>query len=251
MAWDNPADYEYCVRHTPGQWAWEFIRRNPEYQQEWEKQWKEWNEGNLRRPALPRARTAPGAPDFFADPKSTDFALLPPQSGENLYGNRWWLTFYFHPEVTHPAHLEFNSWEFCILPFDTSEFTPELSEKLCFHFKKHAFPVLFDPRFPLPVQLQKAEIALKTQQREYTERRLTILQKQSPLPAAETMIDYIRVLDSIGAGVRCKVSAPVLFPKKGHKKEPEERYADVSRKAKAWMKTKYPSLIVEAIQQKI
>ena len=33
--WRNPADYEYTAKLTLHQWAWEFLRRNPEYCRRW------------------------------------------------------------------------------------------------------------------------------------------------------------------------------------------------------------------------
>jgi hypothetical protein len=37
LDWRNPADYEYTAGLTLHQWAWEFLRRNPEYQATWER----------------------------------------------------------------------------------------------------------------------------------------------------------------------------------------------------------------------
>ena len=33
--WDNPKDYEYTEALSHSQWAWEFLRRNPEYRETW------------------------------------------------------------------------------------------------------------------------------------------------------------------------------------------------------------------------
>jgi hypothetical protein len=33
--WRNPHDYDFTQTLTAAQWAWEFLRRNPEYQREW------------------------------------------------------------------------------------------------------------------------------------------------------------------------------------------------------------------------
>ena len=35
MNWCNPQDYEFTDGLTSDQWAWEFLRRNPVYRQEW------------------------------------------------------------------------------------------------------------------------------------------------------------------------------------------------------------------------
>ena len=33
--WRDSSDYEFTRALDGGQWAWEFLRRNPDYQQEW------------------------------------------------------------------------------------------------------------------------------------------------------------------------------------------------------------------------
>lgn len=33
--WKNEDEYKYMDNHTPELWAWEFLRRNPEYQKDW------------------------------------------------------------------------------------------------------------------------------------------------------------------------------------------------------------------------
>jgi hypothetical protein len=33
--WRNPDDYRFCEHLTAPQWAWEFLRRNPAYRQDW------------------------------------------------------------------------------------------------------------------------------------------------------------------------------------------------------------------------
>ena len=35
--WKNPNDYARMDDFTPSQWAWEFLRRNPEYVKAWER----------------------------------------------------------------------------------------------------------------------------------------------------------------------------------------------------------------------
>lgn len=35
--WRNKKDYDYMDNHTPDLWAWEFLRRNPDYINDWER----------------------------------------------------------------------------------------------------------------------------------------------------------------------------------------------------------------------
>lgn len=34
--WKNPADYNFTAGLTPAEWAWQFLRRNPDYQTDWQ-----------------------------------------------------------------------------------------------------------------------------------------------------------------------------------------------------------------------
>ena len=40
--WKDPLAYAFCERLTSAQWAWEFLRRNPGYQREWQAFWNTW-----------------------------------------------------------------------------------------------------------------------------------------------------------------------------------------------------------------
>lgn len=42
--WRQPEAYAFCDRLTSAQWAWEFLRRNPDYQREWREFWQTWRE---------------------------------------------------------------------------------------------------------------------------------------------------------------------------------------------------------------
>lgn len=42
MSWRNPDDYAYTSELSREHWAWEFLRRNPEYRRDWECFWATW-----------------------------------------------------------------------------------------------------------------------------------------------------------------------------------------------------------------
>ena len=42
MNWRNPNDYTYTRQLSREQWAWEFLRRNPEYRRDWDHFWATW-----------------------------------------------------------------------------------------------------------------------------------------------------------------------------------------------------------------
>jgi len=42
--WKEIKAYAFCDELTSAQWVWEFLRRNPDYQQEWQQFWQTWQE---------------------------------------------------------------------------------------------------------------------------------------------------------------------------------------------------------------
>ncbi len=42
--WKDPQAYAFCEKLTSAQWAWEFLRRNPEYQHQWRQFWHTWQQ---------------------------------------------------------------------------------------------------------------------------------------------------------------------------------------------------------------
>ena len=40
--WKDIRDYDDCQKLTAAQWAWEFLRRNPDYQRQWQAFWTTW-----------------------------------------------------------------------------------------------------------------------------------------------------------------------------------------------------------------
>ena len=64
--WKNPQDYLYTATLNKEQWAWEFLRRNPDYQAEWAAFHRTWT-------ALEADYGRPGNRDFCAwkeDPRA-------------------------------------------------------------------------------------------------------------------------------------------------------------------------------------
>ena len=52
MTWRNPDDYAYTRELSRELWAWEFLRRNPEYRKDWQEFWTTWQalEADYGRP---------------------------------------------------------------------------------------------------------------------------------------------------------------------------------------------------------
>jgi hypothetical protein len=88
--WRNPADYDYLLEDamTPERWAWEFLRRNPDYRREWDQLLAN-GEANriMRKEGLLR--------------KSPDLYIPAPES------KKWELMAYDNPKIPYPKGLRF------------------------------------------------------------------------------------------------------------------------------------------------
>ena len=85
--WRNPKDYEFTQSLNPHQWAWEFLRRNPEYRKDWHLALEEY----LRQ--YPRQVVRIRGPGFAI------------HSGRSM--EKWGITAYTNPEQDNPREVRF------------------------------------------------------------------------------------------------------------------------------------------------
>jgi hypothetical protein len=85
--WRNPKDYEFTQSLNPHQWAWEFLRRNPEYRKDWQLALEEY----LRQ--YPRKVIRIRGPGFAI------------HSGRSM--EKWGITAYTNPEEDNPREVRF------------------------------------------------------------------------------------------------------------------------------------------------
>ncbi len=197
--WKDPLAYAFCERLTSAQWAWEFLRRNPDYQQQWQAFWDTWQ-------ALEAAYGKPPNRDFCAwknDPRAwvpasecadgecridQDKVLI-----ECALGARWG----FHkfppdPRDDDPVGEGRLSWRpraeapLPVLPDDGQEPGPA------------HMGLMFDLSLPLKPQLEQArhQLQLEAARR----RREQGLQPRRVRALREHWVELLRVLDAEYAG---------------------------------------------------
>jgi hypothetical protein len=166
--WRNPAVYHQFPPDFPGyRWAWEFLRRNPDYRSDWDAalarfrakpefeevvySWKDvfFNSGK---------RTKFLAEDWTADPEHPGF-YLPVGEAE-----RWRLQRgLFNPSTDRPKYLGFRRTRDDAAPdFGSVHF---LRQGMSFEARGPAYPIVaFDLREPLKPQFDAIYSILKNQQ---------------------------------------------------------------------------------------
>lgn len=199
--WRDPEAYDFCDELTSAQWAWEFLRRNPEYQRQWQEFWRTWQ-------ALEAAYGRPPDRDFCAwknDPR----AWVPASECEGgdcridqdkvliecALGARWG----FHkfppdPQDDDPVGEGRLTWrdlgEKPLPVIDTESAVPE--------DRPETMALLFDLSLPLKPQLEQArrqlqmEAGLRRRQGRLVPKRVSTLKEHWKL--------LLRLLDAEAAG---------------------------------------------------
>lgn len=141
--WRKAADYSFPEAFSPNRWAWEFLRRNPDYQVDW-------------TAALSRFLSVVGEFEGWTegarsdDPEDPEFYLL---VGEK---DRWHLAALLNPATDEPNRLGFQ------LDFGTVRI---LKEGKALKSRGQAYPLAeFNLHLPLVPQLEAVERKLRLAQ---------------------------------------------------------------------------------------
>ena len=207
--WRNPQDYVFTHNLTAGQWAWEYLRRNPVYRQEWGEFMAIW-----RR--LEAAYGKPSERDVEAwkrDPRAWVPAERCRESDCRVDGDKVLI------ECALGAR-----WGFYKFPPDPTDDDPVGGGRLVWRDVPMALPLLeggipvpsgarhavlaFDLGLPLAPQLEQAKRRLQIEQR----RRVSSGDLQPPRIAshAATLARGLRLLDASAERISLQAQAAAL-----------------------------------------
>ena len=191
--WRNPKDYPRTDGLTPSQWAWEFLRRDPEYKESWE-----------------RYLDALGALSEDPDPRP-----IP----DELSGAWMWGIDGFHqdPDEDSPP-----KW----LPAVATGHTMQVKDRppnrkgyrtvgQLFPDHEGRIPVVFNLRQPIKPQLDAARkqlLRLQEKAEEHGIRARKVVKPQKKGHKGEQWPGLLRVLDAVAEGAAPKEIAEILFP---------------------------------------
>ena len=197
--WQDQDAYSYCQELIAEQWAWEFLRRNPDYQQQWQQFWQTWQ-------ALEADYGKPPNRDFCAwknDPRAwvpasecadgecridEDKVLI-----ECALGARWGFhKFPPNPLDDDPVGEGKLSWR---KPKD--EPLP-IVQNSAPNLATEQIALVFDLSFPLRPQLEQARRQLQLEARQ-RQRHGTLKPKRVQL-WNDHWCELLRILDGISAG---------------------------------------------------
>jgi hypothetical protein len=183
--WRNPGDYSFPRNFPTYRWAWEFLRRNPDYREDWStvlsrfrsktgefKDYKDWKERLLRGERLVLAG------ELWSDNPDDPLFYFPVEEAE-----KWGLRVLVNPSTDHPADLGFH-------PGGTMRV---LEEGASLKSRGPAYPiVVFDLRYQLEPQFEAFAPRL-----EHVRKSLGIKLKQDKHKHHRKLwLRYLRLLDA-------------------------------------------------------
>lgn len=177
--WRNPDDYSYTKNLALRQWAWEFLRRNREYQAKW---------AIYRRKPISAANLS----DFYA---SIPFGLRMP----------------YDPSLTALEHGEILWMEGSTL-VDTIDIFPSRTRGDPWPGFPRYIPLFFRADWSVEALLEAARPLLEEAKAEIERVGLLEPWESSARFSADRFCGYLRLLDAQAAGVSKRAMARELFP---------------------------------------
>jgi hypothetical protein len=245
MAWDNPNDYEYLKGKGVGldQWAWEFIRRNPHYIEDWNTA-LDIHEEYLRNPEHIYNQNAfqeekPNHIPNLWDRRDGDFAVYP--TYEN---NPWYLINYYPPSKSLPKNLRFRS----VKPFRWFQ-AKDKSQPVKVWLNPFEMMVTIDTRLPWRPNIASIQEELVQQYDLHIKGGHAIESTTLKLEDKNGWIECLRLWDALAAEVSKKKIAASLFPElfsnisNNRKTGPSKRVSYIKKKAQKWVEADYIKLI--------
>jgi hypothetical protein len=194
--WRDGGAYPNHESAEPLKWCWEFLRRNPEYREFWER--------------VERAEQALGPLDRPLTTSLDGSAKVRISDGGTLVGvaeaeERFGLWRAYDPRLSESG-AQFNR-------FGATYFTgsPGLGEQ-AMPVPEGKVAILFDPFLPIEPQLKSARVTLQSlgRARSYLSGQKA---KSEARPRVQLFANYLRILDAKEAGVSDREIAKLLFPR--------------------------------------
>ena len=199
--WRNENDYKYVSSSSLSEiefYAWQFLRRNPEYQQDYEKELAKYNE---------RERNTPPDEREFG----SIWGLLPE---DPKIATKWGLEALINPNENSPFMLFDRKYGRLILGknYRTLIGYPEEYESVSESMvPDNKVAIVFEMRLPITPQIKLAQKYLIEFQKEI-KKTTHIKIKKFIKPRVSNWPDYLRVYDAYADGVAPIEIASIIFP---------------------------------------
>ena len=200
LDWRNPDDYEFMNNLFKPGWAWQFIRRNPEYRKDWERELPKFLDGWKKIQEDPDNQGVPELTEPLLSIEDPAFAIYPISK---VLEQKWGLKCLFNPAQNNPRISEIDvaidyGWHYSSYPprgwegaFPTDGQSVEIPARI----PEGTVLFQFDLRSPLNPQLNSTKRALLRLQKETIQRGKFKL--KHPKPHKDNWRDYLRVYDAV------------------------------------------------------
>jgi hypothetical protein len=213
LDWRDPNAYRFADTLSPAQWAWEFLRRNPDYRREWLRFWATWQALEAEYGCPPhrdftRWQQDPRAYVLAGESDPADSCRVAPDKVliECWMGARWgFYKFPLDPATDAPVIGQQLVWR----PLDSEVLQVDENDADYLGGQDGKLALGFDLRLPLREQIESAKRFLLAEQRRL--RHEQDLQPRSVANLSKRWIHYLRALDGEAAGAGTEELAEVLF----------------------------------------
>jgi len=215
--WKNDADYEFTEDLDSDRWGWEFLRRNSDYRDDWNKVLQTLYQNT---------------PAHMIDIKDDYFCI---EQNQIDCKKKWWIARFVNPDTDYPIMLDFvNSYGHI---YRNSTKIDLLQGQVA---------AIFDLRLPIKRQVELNRSRLLNLQKEYVRKGL-INKARRPKTQSYHWRSYLRVLDAKTVGASDKEIDEVVFcGKRTHEDDPyyyNKVVRDALKAAKKLVKGGYRDII--------
>lgn len=211
LDWKRPSEYAFTELLSAAQWAWEYLRRNPRYREEWQAFHATWQElegcyGSPPNRDFNRWKRDPRAWVSVVECEGSDCRIDADKVLiECALGARWgFYKFPPDPADDDPAGEGRLTWR----PYQIEPRLLQAGEDSGEHLPGEV-RIAFDLRLPLPAQLASAKRQLQIEQRAQV--RSGLIEAPHISAHRERLCRLLRLLDGIEAGVDSEQLAAQLY----------------------------------------
>lgn len=200
--WKDEEEYKYMDNHTPELWAWEFLRRNPDYQKDWLRELSRWKKSLSEKDPWRDLITPSCRPNENEPPQKLPFDRA--RAKYNL----------LEPEIIDPSIDNYKQAKDSDLPLFHKGgllfYDNEFSILQVSGIDKSEAVFVFDLAAPIKEQLNRAEKDLLDIQKEFLKGKKI----KAPRNEGKCVFrkKYIRILDAYARDIKPMEIAKIICP---------------------------------------
>lgn len=231
LNWKNPKDYDFLNDLGPNQWAWEFLRRNQKYKEDWKLFNKKWQSYLVKSPKS----------KFGGVLITPEFSRF-----ESRLSSKWGLDEMRNPDILYPDRINDPDGIKFLFDggFDTSLMGLSKREKYFLYwgvpdFETGKISFTFNFHEPLEPQLQIVKKRFQDLQQKAKKKGLSV--RTAFKPRINEWKLLLRIFDAKISGIKNKDIAAIFFPDEVSKAEfaKEKRVHDKYLQAKKYINRDY------------